>query len=149
MAWEGEPALPDGYRIPTERACTVRAGVEDSSQVDEVIVWLQVAVDPVSLLHAPQTRPGIFCASSMLPLLASQISILSLYYTRLITPEQNLHISAPLRTCSGIWHGFRGIQQFPYSADKVHAFCRNDRCLSTVLSIFYQQLGLDSTVSFP
>ena len=34
-------------------------------------------------------------------LLALQFLILSLYYTRLITPEQNLHLSAPFRTCSG------------------------------------------------
>lgn len=84
------------------------------------MLWLQIAVDPVSLLHAPQTRPGSLCASSMFAL---QFLILSLYYTRLITPEQSLHRSAPFRTCSGRYRqSSRSIQQIPCGTDKVNVF---------------------------
>jgi hypothetical protein len=59
--------------------------------------WLQLAVDPMPLLHAPHTA-RLLCKHASLP---CRICRLHLYHTHLIAPEQNLQLSAPICTCSG------------------------------------------------
>ena len=61
--------------------------------------------------------------------------ILSLYRSCIITPEQNLHLSAPPRTCSGRFGGSSSIDPAWYRASQ--CFCTNEYCLSIVLSIVF------------
>ena len=106
MATDGEMARdsPGGRSITTRRisdeprervhcACWCR-GLEPSRLVMDVAEKCRRSGVPSPC--ATNTARPFLCKLHCLAFL-----ILSLYYNRLITPEESLHLSAPLSTCSG------------------------------------------------